>query len=117
MPQVDPKPSEEVLQERRKPQFIVEPKEISNQDNLRARSWAAEIMQKHEDKLNTNHFKNREIVTSGTIPPEAIDIRSLYPFPELHWIIYRNDRMKQVMWSVMLLSQHRCLFVSTFATI
>ena len=88
MPVSMPSPAE--LKERRKPVFNVDQKEVTPQDNERVRDWAREIMQKHKSKLDLTKWKNREIITSGTVEPEAVDVKSIYPFPDLYWYIYRG---------------------------
>lgn len=112
--QVDPPPPQEVLKERRKPKFIVEG--VTPPEHSRAFQWATEIIGKHE-RFCTLKVKDRTIVAKGDVQPEDIDIRSIYPFPDLHWIIYRNDTPAGTMWNLMLLSGKKMLFVSHFATI
>lgn len=117
MSQVDPIPPDHILEERRKPRYIIDPKDVSQKDDLRVRAWAAEVIKKHEHKLSAPKFKNRQIVVSGYVEPESIDIANIYPFNNLHWIIFRNDHNKSIMWSIALLSGRRLLFISTFAKI
>lgn len=117
MSQVDPIPDPEELKRRRQPKYVVDQKDITVKDNLRAKQWAAEIMSRNESKLNANRFKNRQIVTSGDVKPESVDIMNIYPFPNLHWIIYRSDYGSNIMWSISLLSGKKLLFTSTFAKI
>ena len=112
MAQVDPIPPEDELKKRRQPKFIIDPRQITQKDHNRVRAWAAEIMSKNEHKLN-NKFKDREIVTSGEVEAEAIDIRSIYPFQELNWYIFRDGPR----WSLMLRSHHRILFTASYAKI
>ncbi len=128
MAQVDPLPSDDELKKRRKltsEKFFVDPNSVSAKDIQRVRNWAAETIKKHESKMNAYHFKNRQIVTSGEVGPEAVDIGSIYPFADLRWMIFRDDRRIkrawQVMWSIMLTTtkngHERILFTSTFAKI
>lgn len=117
MSKTDPIPDPEELKRRRQPKYIVDQKDITQKDNMRAKSWAAEIMSRNESKLNQHRFKNRQIVTSGDVKPESVDIMNIYPFPNLHWIIYRNDQGENIMWSISLLSGKKLLFTSTFAKI
>ena len=128
MAQVDPMPSDDELKKRRKltpEKYIVDPKGVSLKDDRRVRNWAAETIKKHEHRMNVHHFKNKQIVTSGEVGPEAVDIGSIYPFPDLRWMIFRDDRRIdcawQVMWSIMLTTRQngheRILFTTTFAKI
>jgi len=128
MAQVDPLPSDDELKKRRKltpNKYIVDPTGVSLKDEQRVKNWAAEMIGKHEHKLNVHHFKNKQIVTSGVVEPEAVDIGSIYPFPDMRWMIFRDDRriqrVRQVMWSIMLTTRQknheRILFTTTFAKI
>ena len=83
-------PPPAVLEERRKPQHVIDPAEVTTREDLRARAWAHAKMQKYEDKL-TDQWKRNDIVASGDVEPEDIDIRSIYNFKDMHWIIYRRD--------------------------
>ncbi len=112
MAKVDPAPDEEALEQRRKPRYIVDPKDVTAKDEDRARAWALEIMQKHEHKF-TKKWKETQIVTSGEVTPEDIDIRGLYPFPELNWIIYKLNGL----WHLMLRSREKMIFISTYARV
>lgn len=94
------------------PKYIIDPKDVSPKDDLRCRRWAAEMMKKNEHKLDTK-YKDRQIITRGEIDPEDIDVKNIYPFPELHWIIYRDG----VYFAIMLCSKHRMLFTSSFVKI
>ena len=93
--------------------YIIDPKEVAPKEEQRVRNWAATIMTKNEYKLNDEKFKHLEIVTSGIVEPEAIDMRLIYPFPDLNWIIYRNKQY----WSIMLRSKEKMLCVITYAQI
>lgn len=115
MAKVDPPPPDNELHKRRQPTFIVNPADVIPKDETRARQWAATVMKKHESKLNPHRFKNRAIVTSGEIEPENVDIKAVYPFPDLNWIIFRSDSKDTIMWSIMLRSKSRVLFTTTFA--
>lgn len=94
------------------PKYIIDPKDVEKKDDSRARRWAAEVMQKHESKLS-DKFKDRQIIWRGDVDPEDVDVRNVYPFPELHWIIYRNGAL----FDIMLCSKNKILFVSSFAKI
>jgi len=92
MSKIDPKPNPEELAKRRAldpTKFTVDPYQISKKEDLRARNWAHEMMKKHESKLDLK-VKENAIIASGEVEPEAIDVRSIYPFKDLHWYIYRR---------------------------
>ena len=112
---VDPPPPPEVLERRRQldpTKYIISPHDVTPKDDVRARQWAAEVMKKNESKLSYE-FKDREIITSGEVEPEAIDIRNIYPFKDLHWVIYRA----KTNFNLMLMAGQKCLFISSFAKI
>ena len=101
--------------------YIIDPKEVAIKDKTRVQQWCREMMKKHESKLDLNKWKPKDIVASGDVEPEDIDIRNVYPFPNLHWIIYRGGppfypRADQC-FSIMILSGKTYLFASTWATI
>jgi len=83
-------PSQKELDERRKPQFIIDPSEVEAKDDIRVRKWAFEKVKEHESKL-TSQWKENQIVASGDVEAEDIDIRNVYDFEDMHWIIYRQD--------------------------
>lgn len=116
MAKVDPPPPEDEMNQRRGPKFIIDPDDVSLKDDARVRIWAHGTISKHEHRFNTR-VPNRQVVAKGDVKPEEIDVRNLYPFPNLNYIIYRNDQGGQCMWSIMLLSNKKCLFVTTFAKI
>ena len=67
--------------------------ESSDQDDI-VRLWAAGIIGKHESKMSSR-FKENEIITSGDVEtngvsPEGIDIRNIYPFRDMYWVIYHK---------------------------
>lgn len=94
------------------PKYIIDPKDVTVKDELRVRAWAAEVMRRHEYLLN-DRIKDRHIIASDDIKPEDIDVRNIYPFPNLHWIIYRN----KTTFDLMLLSGKKMLCNSSFAKI
>lgn len=107
--------AEEILRLRRetsKKAYILNPNEVAEKEEVRMRRWAASLMQKHEHKF-TPKWKDRQIITSGEVEPEAIDVRAIYPYPDLRWIIWKNKNL----WSFMLLSKYRMLFNVDFAKI
>jgi len=83
-------PPPEILEARRKPQYVVDPKEVKDKDDVRVRLWAAEIMKKHDSKL-TDKWKENAIIATGDVEAEDVDILNIYPFKDLHWIIFRRD--------------------------
>jgi len=83
-------PSDAEMEERRQPQFIIDPRHVETKDDLRVRKWAFEKMKEHESKL-TNKWQQNQIVAAGDVEPEDIDIRNVYDFEDMHWIIYRKD--------------------------
>ncbi len=113
MAQVDPMPSEEELKKRREKKWIIDPLDVAESEDKRVKAWASEIMSKNEHKLDHKKFKDHEIVTGGVVEPEAIDMRLIYPFPELNWLIYRNNNL----WSLMLRSKEKMLCTITYAQI
>lgn len=82
-------PPPEVINARRKRQYIVDPKDVAQKDDLRVRNWFAKIMSKNEHKLSPK-CKDLQIIATGDVEPEDIDIRNIYPFKDLHWIIYKQ---------------------------
>ncbi len=112
---VPPPPPPEEIERRRKldpTKYILDPYDVTPKDELRVKQWAAEVMKKNESKLSYE-FKDREIITTGEVEPEAIDVRNIYPFPDLHWIIYRA----KTNFNLMVMSGKKLLFVSSFAKI
>ena len=93
--------------------YNLDPYALSKKDFTRIRQWSRVLMERNEYKFNFHQWKDRDIITAGTVEPESIDVHNIYPFPDLHWIIYRAG-MK---FNLMLLSGKRMLFVSSFAKI
>ncbi len=83
-------PTDQEMEVRRQPQFIIDPKTVEKKDDLRVRAWAFEKVKEHESRL-TNDWKPNQIVASGDVEPEDVDIRNIYDFEDMHWIIYRRD--------------------------
>lgn len=92
--------------------WILHPGQIGEGGEMRIKQWAAEIMRKNEHRF-TPKWQDRQIVYKGDVDPEAIDVRGIYPYPNLHWVIWKNKEL----WSFMLLSEHRMLFNIDFAKI
>jgi len=109
MPKVDPPPPDDIQEERRKPKYIIDPKDVTKKDDLRARAWAASVIRKYESRL-TNKVKDGTILHSGFVDPEDIDVANIYPFPDLHWIIYYRGGL----FHLALISGRRLLFTSSF---
>ncbi len=107
---VDPPPEPEDLKARREGKYIVDPKDVLPKDDLRARAWAHGVISKHENKLHKK-WKHGQVVTSGVVKPEDIDIRNIYPFSDLNWIIYRHHDC----WNLMLRSKEKMIFVASYA--
>ncbi len=115
MAKADPLPDPEELKRRRQldpSKFHISPTDVSEKDLSRCQKWAADIMSLNEYKLN-NQWKDKDIVTSDVVKPEDIDVMNIYPFPDLHWFIYRDGNY----WSLTLASKNKMLFKSTFARI
>ena len=104
---------DEIKKRRQDVPYFIDPKEVKPKEDIRVRAWAAAVMSKHEHLFNPKKHHDRAIVAKSGVEPEAIDIRQIYPFPGLNWIIYRNKNL----WSIMLRSQHRILANIDFAQI
>lgn len=92
--------------------YILDPNEVEESGEMRIRRWAADIMSKHEHRF-TPKWKDRQIIYYGNVEPEEIDVRAVYPFEDLNWIIWKN----KYYWSFMLLSKHKMLININFAKI
>jgi len=90
MAKVDPIPNEETLSKRRKPKFIIDPKDVEVKDDLRIRQWALGIMKKmdRESRLDSS-VPNKRIVYEKEIEAEDIDIKNIYPFEDLWYMVFR----------------------------
>ena len=88
-------PPPKVIAERQKPKFVVEPKEVAPSDDIRVRKWAKEIMGKHESKFDKK-WRDYRIIASGDVEPEDIDIKNIYPFYDMHWIIYKSNKLYHI---------------------
>ena len=111
-------PPAEIMDKRRKEiaaskeRWIINPTEVKNSDEQRCREWAQEIMKKNESNLSFD-TPNNKLIASGELEPEEIDMRLIYPFPDLNWIISRNKQF----FTLMLLSQQKMLFRIDYAKI
>jgi len=125
-------PTPEEIEERRKPQFFIDPKEVSANDDARVRKWSHSKMIVHESKF-TRDRKENQIIASGDVEPEDLDIRSIYNFDDMHWIIFRRDGIlyrggpKEMLFHIVLIARiprerggspnHSILFQTSFASI
>lgn len=110
-------PDEETLKKRREPKFVVDPKDVQAKDDIRVRKWALDIMQKHTSRFN-DQVPDKQIVFEKEVEPEDIDIRNIYPFEDLGYMIYR----KKPFWCLRLLyktksGNHSILAELTYADV
>ncbi len=110
-------PDEETLKKRREPKFVVDPKDVVAQDDIRVRQWALDIMQKHTTRLS-DEIPDKQIVFEKEVEPEDIDIRNIYPFKDLGYMIFR----KKPYWCLRLLyktpsGSHAILAELTYANV
>jgi len=71
--------------------YIIDPKEVSKKDDLRVRSWGLSVINKYEHFLD-DKLPERRIVYRKEVEPEDIDVKNIYPFPDLHWFIHREGQ-------------------------
>lgn len=114
-------PDEETLKRRREPKFVVDPKDVKSKDDIRVRQWGLQIMQKHVSRLN-DKLPDRTIVWQKEIEPEEIDIRNIYPFEDMYYMIFRKIMNKQNYWCLRLLykttgGNHAILAELTYANV
>ncbi len=83
-------PDEETLHERRKRKFVIHPKDVEVNDDLRVRQWGLGIMKQYVSKLN-DKVRPRTIVYQKEVEPEEIDIRNIYPFEDMYWMIFKHQ--------------------------
>lgn len=69
--------------------WIIDPSDVRETDAERVKKWCLGIMSKHEHRF-TSDVPNRRIVYKGEVEPEDIDIRNVYPFPNLNWFIHKQ---------------------------
>ena len=110
-------PDEETLKKRREPKFVVDPKDVAAKDDIRVRQWALAIMQKHTSRLKDDVI-DKHIVFEKEVEPEDIDIRNIYPFEDLGYMIFR----KKPYWCLRLLykthsGSHAILAELTYANV
>ena len=82
-------PNEETLAKRREPKFVVDPQDVSAKSDARVRAWALNIMKQHTSRLK-NEVADRSIVFDKELEPEEIDIRNIYPFEDMYYMIFRK---------------------------
>lgn len=90
MAKVDPIPDQETLEKRREPKWVVNPKDVKAQDEMRVRKWGFAIMQKHESRLK-NDVPVGTIVFQKEVSAEEIDIKNVYNFEDLGYFIMRQS--------------------------
>jgi len=86
-------PPPEILEERRKRKFIIDPSNITPQAQARINQWARTLMKKHESKLSFARYKDRDFVASGEVKAEDLDISILYDavkYSDFHWWLRRE---------------------------
>lgn len=110
-------PDEATLKKRRERKFIIDPKDVAATDNIRVRQWALGIMQKHTSRLS-DEIPDKQIVFEKEVEPEDIDIRNIYPFEDLGYMIFR----KKPYWCLRLLyktksGSHAILAELTYANV
>ena len=110
-------PDEETLKKRREPKFVIDPKDVASKDDIRVRQWAMTIMQKHTSRFK-DEVPDRTIVFEKEVEPEDIDIRNIYPFKGLGYMIFR----KKPYWCLRLLyktasGSHAILAELTYANV
>lgn len=114
-------PDEETLKKRREPKFVVDPKDVAATDDIRVRKWALDIMKTHSSRLD-DKVPNLQIVFSKEVEPEEIDIRNIYPFDDLYYIIFKKEAVTGTFWCLRLAyrtlsGSHAILAELTYANI
>lgn len=114
MAKMDPKQIEEYRQEKyhNDRRWILNPAEVKIIDEQRMKTWAREVMARNEYKFG-DHWKNKQVVASGEIEPEELDVPAIYKFDDLYWFIFKNDSM----YSIRVLAGEKLLFQANFAHI
>jgi hypothetical protein len=90
MAKVDPIPNQNELKIRREPKWILDPSTDTKKEVDHLRRWAYEKVKKYEERMSLE-MANGMIVATGDVEPEEPDVGSVYRFPDLHWIIYKDD--------------------------
>lgn len=113
MAKVDPPPSPEEINKRRKEiKWILDPNDVPSKDRNRIMNWARTKMLKHEYLFKADMPDNYTIAT-GPIEPEELDVPAVYKFPNLNWRIFRDKQF----FSIHLKSGMRILFKAQFGKI
>lgn len=96
------------------PKFIVNPREVTKQDELRIKNWAHSVAKKYEYLLKPHKYRDFEVVVKDEVKPEDIDIKAIYPFTKnLHWMLYKQGAY----WALHLMSGKKLLANFVFAQI
>lgn len=111
MAKVDPPPPpDEMDKRRRQAPLIVDASHITKEGEIRARQWAMGMVKKNLDKCNGPDVPEGNILASGEVEPEALDVRAAYPFSDLRWIIFKRKQMLHLT----LLSDHKAIFTASY---
>lgn len=111
MAKADPTPGPEDLQKKREPKWVVDPYTITPDEQKRLLRWARAKAELYEGKMNFD-VPNGTIIADGDVEPEEPDIGSIYRFPDLHWILFREG----MTFSFQLFSRKLILLKIRFAT-
>jgi len=96
MAKVDPIPNDDILRQRRKPKWVVDPADVKAQDEIRARKWALGVMSKNEHRLQ-NTVPVGTIVYRKEVTPEEIDIKNVYVFEDMNYFIMKQSDNRWVL--------------------
>lgn len=108
MSKAEPSHSPEEIKKRRKDvPYFIDPRQVTPAEEQRVKMWAKSVMSQHEKYFDPKIYKHGDVVAKNSVRPEDIDIKQIYPFPNLYWIIYRNERLNA--WSIVLKSGRRIL--------
>jgi len=92
--------------------WIINPRDVQQKEELRVRKWAHSVMKKHEHRFKPD-VPERKVIAWDMVKPEDIDIKVLYPWPSLNWVIYKEKGL----WTIMLRSFQKLLAKVTFVKI
>lgn len=112
MAKVDPPPDSDELQKRQEPRWILDPNTVTAEEKQRLLRWARSKALPYEDRLSFD-IPNGTIIADGDVEPEEPDIGSIYRFPDLHWIIFREGAI----FSFQLFSRNTILLKIQFAKV
>lgn len=102
----------EIERRRKEKHWILDPKDVSRKDSSRIMTWARGKMIKHEHLFKSD-IPNGHLIADGNILPEELDVPAVYRFPNLNWIIQKEENL----FIIKLLSRHKILFRAEFAKI